>query len=417
VADNASAADEFVRLACLAYDDVGPEQWAEARALLADQPDIVAGNIYAAAVAADPDAIDAILRADPAGATRAGGPKGWDPLLYLAYARHDPTISEHAVLGSAQRLLDAGADPNAGFVTDGLDIPFTVLTGVFGEGEMGPVSQPRHPHSLALGRLLLEAGADANDSQTLYNRMFRPDDDHLLLLLEFGLGSGDGGPWRARMADAFEPPVDLLRGQLAWAIAHGMTDRVRLLADHGVDLAGPMTEAIADGLAEWAAIDGDSPTPTAIAALTGYPEIVDLLIDRGAPTPVLSPGGALVAAVLAVDRVAVDRLRAERPDLVDHVRSTRPSLTAWAAAIGRTEAVELLVELGFDVNALGRTDTPSNQPWQTALHRAVEDDNLELAQALLRLGADPDVTDARFHSTPLGWAHHFDHPRMVDLLD
>jgi hypothetical protein len=67
-----------------------------------------------------------------------------------------------------------------------------VLTGVFGEGELGPVRQPRHPHALALARLLLEAGADPNDGQALYNRMFEPDDDHLELLFEFGLGADPG---------------------------------------------------------------------------------------------------------------------------------------------------------------------------------------------------------------------------------
>ena len=56
---------------------------------------------------------------------------------------------------SARMLLEAGADPNAGYLWHGLPTPFTVLTGVFGEGELGPVRQPRHPHSLALARLLI----------------------------------------------------------------------------------------------------------------------------------------------------------------------------------------------------------------------------------------------------------------------
>jgi hypothetical protein len=43
--------------------------------------------------------------------------------------------------------------------------------------------------------MLLEAGADPNDSQALYNRQFEPDDGHLRLLIEFGLGTDRGGPW------------------------------------------------------------------------------------------------------------------------------------------------------------------------------------------------------------------------------
>jgi ankyrin repeat protein len=60
---------------------------------------------------------------------------------------------------------------------------------------------------------------------------------------------------------------------------------------------------------------------------------------------------------------------------------------------------------------------PSDQPWQTALHKAAEDGNLELAQTLLRLGADPGVRDHRFDSTPLGWARHFGHDPLVELLE
>jgi hypothetical protein len=89
----------------------------------------------------------------------------------------------------------------------------------------------------------------------------------------------------------------------------------------------------------------------------------------------------------------------------------------WAAAGGRREAVELIAELGFDVNALGRGDTPGETPWETALHRAAASGDLGLARTLLALGADPDITDARFAATPLGWARHFEQPSMVELLE
>jgi ankyrin repeat protein len=51
---------------------------------------------------------------------------------------------------------------------------------------------------------------------------------------------------------------------------------------------------------------------------------------------------------------------------------------------------------------------------QTALHKAAEDGNLELASLL---GADPDVRDQRFGSTPLGWARHFGRPALIELLE
>jgi hypothetical protein len=65
----------------------------------------------------------------------------------------------------------------------------------------------------------------------------------------------------------------------------------------------------------------------------------------------------------------------------------------------------------------GRTDVPRDQPWQTALHRAAESGDLELARTLLRLGADPDIRDQRFGSTPLSWARYFGQDALIELLE
>ena len=396
-----SDAGTFLRLACLSYYDDEPGRWEQARRILERAPGLADGDVYVAAATADAGALRRVLAADPGAARREGGPFRWEPLCYLAYARHDPGISLAATLESARLLLDVGADPNSGYLWHGLTTPFTVLTGVFGEGEAGPVRAPRHPHSLALARLLLEAGADPNDGQTLYNRMFEPGNDHLELLFEFGLGTGDGGPWRRRLGDALDSPAEMLRGQLAWAITHGMTERVRLLAGHGVDVTAPL----------------DGVTVTSMAATTGHADLVDYLVAHGAPPLDLPPAEAFVAAALAADRARLGRLLAADPGLAADMRAARPALITWAAACGSPAAVEILAELGFDVNAKGRTDVPSDQPWQTALHKAAEDGNLELARTLLRLGADPGIRDKRFDSTPLGWARHFGQQAIIELLE
>jgi ankyrin repeat protein len=397
-ADDAST---FLRLACLNYADDTPARWAEARQILERAPGIIEGNAHVAAAAAEPGALRRVLAADPAAARREGGPFQWEPLFYLAYARHDPAISLDATLQSARLLLDAGANPNAGYLWHGLPTPFTVLTGAFGEGEAGPERSPRHPHSLALARLLLAAGADPNDGQALYNRMFQPGNDHLELLFEFGLGTGDGGPWRRLLGDQLDTPAAMLRGQLAWAVTHGMTARVQLLVAHGVDLTAPL----------------DGVSAAVMAATTGHPDLVDYLVAHGAPALDLAPQEAFTAAVLAADRAALTQLLARHPELANTMRAERPALITWAAACGSAAAVELLAELGFDVNAKGRTDVPSDQPWQTALHKAAEDGNLELAQTLLRLGADPNIRDQRFDGTPLSWARHFGQQELIDLLE
>jgi ankyrin repeat protein len=394
-------AAEFCQLACLTYTfDDGPARWERARRILAERPDLAATDIWAAAAAAEVDTVRRLLEEDPGRARQRGGACRWRPLFYLAYSRHDPTVPAEPVLAIARLLLDAGADPNEGYLWHGQPYPFTLLTGVFGEGELGPERQPRHPHSLALARLLLDAGAEPNDSQTLYNRMFRPGDDHLELLFEYGLGGGDGGVWRRRLGDALAPPSELLRDQLKWAIAHGMPERVRLLVRHGVDVVSTF----------------DGHTPAGLAVLNGDAEIAEYLVSRGSPPAGLDPAGELVGAALRADRHAVERLRVEHPDALAEARRRRPGLIVWASARGRAESVALLAELGFDVNALGRGDAPVAGEWETALHHAAAHGDLELAELLLSLGADTGIHDARFGSTPAGWAAHFGHESMVALL-
>lgn len=421
---NDPAAD-FCRLACLTYTPGdGPDQWALARSILAEHPGLADDDIWVAATAADLAAATRLLAADPALARRRGGANRWTPLFQLVYSRLDPDVSEDRVLGIARLLLDAGADPNEGYLWNGGPYIFTLLTGAFGEGEQGPVKQPRHPHSLALARLLLEAGADPVDDQTLYNRQFRPDNDHLEVLLEYGLGSGDRpGPWRERMGDVHRDPAGKLRVQLRWAIEHRFPDRVRLLAAHGVDVRSPYE---------------DGRTPLAIAELYGGPDVMAALRDAGVDqTTTENPADALVAAAFRADRAAVETLARDHPEAVEALRGPRGwNLLPWAAAAdGRSETVRLLVGLGLDVNALGRSDVPVDGGWietgwgqaggerggHSALHEAAYRGDAELVRTLLDLGADPTLQDTDHHATPVGWAEHAagegqDRTAVIDLL-
>ncbi len=384
-------ADTFCRLACLTWTaDDDPAHRARARRMLRDQPTLPHDNIWAAATASDPDALAWHLARDPSLADAQGGPHGWTPLLYLAYSRLDANVAEGQVVSAARSLLDAGADPNAGFLWQGLVPPFTVLTGVFGEGEQGPVRQPRHPHALALARLLLEAGADPNDGQTLYNRMFLPDDDHLDLLFEHGLGHGDGGPWRRQLSDVMATPAELLREQLVWAVERGFAERVRLVASHGADVSTPLPDG--RSLADKAAAAGDGP-------------VLQNLVDAGAPAPALDAVDNLVTAIQAGDQARADALLAAEPDLSTRARDRRPGLVQSAR---HPAAVHLLARNGFDLDA--------RQDGHTALHEASFDDDLELVRALVEAGADPSIEDDEHSSTPLGWARHAHAERVAAYL-
>ncbi|MGH3494886.1 MAG: hypothetical protein ACRDRL_30715, partial [Sciscionella sp.] len=332
VSEASTLADQFLLHACLRYgrDDAAP-RWRHAARLLAQHPEITRTSVPAAAAAADVDVLTALLAEDGTRATAEGGPFRWQPLLYLVYARHDPHIDRTASCQAARLLLSHGADPNAGYLWHGLTTTFTAVTGAFGGGEVG---QPVHPHGFELARMLLAAGAEANDGQALYNRQFGADNAHLALLLEHGLGHGDGGPWRARLGSAAPSPSELVRDQFWWAVVHDMIDRVRLLANHGAAIDAPFDMA-QDARAYVRTADGK--TPAQLAALCGCPAVLEYLVEQGAQRPAAQGADGLIAAVLAGDGATVQRLR----EHAAAARRQRPGLIAWAVARQAWHAVPI----------------------------------------------------------------------------
>src|SRR5437588_456862 len=131
----------------------------------------------------------------------------------------------------------------------------------------------RRSRGLALARLLLERGADPNDGQGLYNQAADPSEEWLELLLEFGLGQGEGtGRWYLLFGERLESPRQLLENLMMAAAGLGFTSRVRRLLELGVDPDGTGTRhPIYEGR-----------TPMQEAARGGNPEVVEILRAAGA---------------------------------------------------------------------------------------------------------------------------------------
>lgn len=383
-------ADEFLRLACLNHGDDDPGRWHQAEQLIAAEPALTRASAYAAAAAGDVTATRDWLDRDKAAATREGGPHAWEPILYLAYSKIDDRPSGRSHLETARLLLDAGADPAAGYLWEGLSPPYTALTGALTSG---------HSQPMELARLLLHRGADANDSQALYELSGADDTGALELLFEFGLGSGDGGVWHARLAPHHPSPAQMVEEELIKAAAGNKLRRARLILSHPVDPAGlGDRHPLHEGCTAWQ-----------LAMLHGHTEMTALLRAAGHGT--WDPELEFLGACMRADRTEVDRLRAADPGILARAIARRPWQLCTVADEDRLGAVMLLTELGFDVNATTRYPHQ-----QAALHGAAFRGNLAMVRYLIDHGADPGVEDCSFNATPLGWAEHHHHQAVAEYL-
>src|SRR5262245_8897281 len=302
-----TTADEFLDLACLTHtgnDAVARREQAEA--ILAASPSLARDNAYVAAAVGDVHALRAHLDRDADAATRRGGPRGWDALLYVCNARIAPRVSWDP-LACTRLLLARGADPRTHARMHGM--PYTAITGAIGIGEAGPVAAPPHPQAHALVELLLDAGADPNDEQALYNMHFLRDEGGLELMLARGLRE------QARL--------DYLLGA---SVKQGFANRVALLLAHGASPSGRDFY--------------NKRTHLENALLVGYDLIAMMLVDHGAAVPSLSPGEELRVACLRGREEQVRRLAAA----VVEGRDDEATLIV-AAQQGNLRAVRLCLDV------------------------------------------------------------------------
>jgi ankyrin repeat protein len=161
------------------------------------------------------------------------------------------------------------------------------------------------PDCEALARLLLEAGADPNDAQTLYNRHFQDNDDHLKLLFAYGLGRKSGDPWLTRLHDEESTVDGMLVQHVCWAAIHEFPERVKLLLDHGADVN---TRSRRSGL-----------TAYQEALRAGHHSIAEYLLQHGATKIDLDPLETFALACIAGRREEGRARLAEDAELLERL--------------------------------------------------------------------------------------------------
>jgi ankyrin repeat protein len=94
----------------------------------------------------------------------------------------------------------------------------------------------------------------------------------------------------------------------------------------------------------------------------------------------------------------------------------RGTALTWATFTRRADVMRWLLDHGANVNHRATFGGPQHGQGITALHIAAQCDRLDIVKLLLARGADRNVKDDLYNSTPSGWAEHSEHTETVELL-
>ena len=331
-----------------------------ARRLLAARPEI----------AADPWAGLVLGRGWEADARASGGPLGWEPLLYV-------THSCFASAPLAAKLLAGGADPNATFANE-----YGVMSALYGAAGVA--------RDVELTRMLLEAGADPDDGESVYHAAEAPDPACLRVLLAFGaqasgtnaLGSAIDGNRVEHVRLLLDAGADPNEGAvLVHAVRRGCgTEMVRLLAGSGAELDRPG--------GEWSTPRDQYRTPYQDAVLRNRSDIMDLLAEIGASTDV-DEDDQRVAALCRGEQIA--------DPLPETLAADAQEVLVLAALGGRVDSIAGAVGPDFRGHCGGG-------PAGNLLHHASWVGSADVVRRLLEAGADPVARSGAEFDTPVAWA-------------
>lgn len=220
--------------------------------LLADTPDLADGVFDIEVALLRRGAVEAALADEPALATRVFGLRR--PIVILAFSKHIHAAPEREadMLAIADALIASGADVNDGFVDPGAGPePLSALYGAIG-----------HAHNMALGRWLLDNGANPNDGESLYHATEIGHADGLRILLQHGADpSGTNALKRAMDFDSLEMVQILLdagadpnEGHQGWgALHHAALRNVSAPVCRAVLAAGGDPAQVGQGITAYAA--------------------------------------------------------------------------------------------------------------------------------------------------------------------
>ena len=398
----------FIAEACVPRDTWhGSGTLERARAILAAHPEVAQSSIHTAAILGDVAGVRRFLRQDAWNATAKGGPYGWDALTHLCFSRYLRLDREksNGFVGAARALLDAGANPNTGWMELEHEPRPTWEAVLYGAAGLA-----QHPE---LTRLLLERGADPNDEETPYHVPETYDNAVMKILVESGKLSElsittlllrktdwhdyDGVKWL--LENGADPNRSKHWGRTALhhaVLRDNRIEIIRALLEHGAD-----PTLVAEKPDSRPHVNFEKMSAIEMAARRGRGDVLELIKARGIPIE-FQGVARLIAACARNDTAEVQAIRQSEPELVQELVRQGGKLLAEFAGVGNTDGVGQLLDLGVGVDAVTEEgdvyfDVARNS---TALHSAAWRARPGTAKLLLERGATVNALDGKGR-TPL----------------
>lgn len=356
-------------VACARDGDVG-----RAEQILRDHPDVASAGLIEAGFAGN---LEHLRQRVNAANINSGE---WTPLLCVCASTLMRDRSRRQRFADcATFLIGMGADPNASVVLP--QFPDSPLSTLYWAGG--------YNNSPEVAEVLLRAGANPNDNESLYHACDHRDHAFLRLLLKFKVDPTKTNALKRILDFEDREGLELVLQTGADPNEFGDDSVLHHALRRGRSPA--IIRRLIEAGANPSQVNGHGATPYNVAVAFGMQEAASVIADLGGDAHLSETAEILQKAHRGeeLDPAAVSRVSQELPDLV-HFLAERNQATA----------IRALLAAGHPVSPIG------TMYGYTPLHQACHSGNVETVRALLDYDADLTIHDKAHNGTPLGWAMH-----------